>query len=328
MNNITADTPLVSIVLPSYKRAYVLPDAINSILNQTYTNFELIIVDDNSPDNTAEVIKSFNDPRIRYVKNEFNLKLPRTLNKGFSLAQGEYLTWTSDDNIFEPTAIEKMAEALQTSQCEFVYADYYLFIDTDANSKPLNPQHSQLPFPIQLEKSNDIGACFMYTRRVYEETGEYDPELFLVEDYDYFIRIEKKFKMQHISSPLYYFRRDDNTLYCSRFCEVKASDFLVRYKNNLLDDNAVLDAIIALITQNMKGLKNPFLRGSYLLVYKLSYKLTQLQKILTLWFLKKSLGLSVKSLLHDYSEGQATFEVTRDNIKNLLQNYGTIEYGI
>jgi glycosyltransferase involved in cell wall biosynthesis len=326
LNNITADTPLVSIVLPSYKRAYVLPDAINSILNQTYTNFELIIVDDNSPDNTAEVIKSFNDPRIQYVKNESNLKLPRTLNKGFSLAQGEYLTWTSDDNIFEPTAIEKMVAALQASQCEFVYADYYLFSDTDANSKPLNPQHSQLPFPIQLEKSNDIGACFMYTRRVYEEIGEYDPELFLVEDYDYFIRIEKKFKMQHIPSPLYYFRRDDNTLYCSRFCEVKASDFLVRYKNKLLDDNAVLDSMIALITQDMKGLKNPLLSSSYLLVHKLSFKLTQLQKKFTFWFLKNSLKKKVKPLLHNYSKGQVTFEITRNNIKDLLQSYGTIEY--
>ena len=83
---------------------------------------------------------------------------------------------------------------------------------------------------LQLEKGNHIGACFMYTRGVYEAVGEYDPELFLVEDYDYFMRIAKRFRMCHLAEPslyLYYFRRHDDALYVSRFCEVKASDVLV-----------------------------------------------------------------------------------------------------
>ena len=119
MSNNPSDTPLVSIVLPTYKRAHVLPNAIRSVLNQTYANLELIIVDDNSPDDTPEVVKSFRDARVKYVRNEPNLKLPRALNKGFSLARGTYLTWTSDDNLFADDAIEKMVARLQAGELRF-----------------------------------------------------------------------------------------------------------------------------------------------------------------------------------------------------------------
>ena len=100
--------PDVSIVLPTYKRAHVLAGAIRSVLRQSFARLELIVVDDNSPDNTREVVASFDDPRIRYVRNDPNLKLPRALNRGFALARGAYLTWTSDDNFYGETAIVRM----------------------------------------------------------------------------------------------------------------------------------------------------------------------------------------------------------------------------
>ncbi len=328
MNNTQLNSPLVSIVLPTYNRAYVLPQAIHSVLNQTYKNLELIIVDDNSPDNTSEIVKSFNDSRIRYLRNDPNLKLPRALNKGFSVAQGDLLTWTSDDNLFDENAIEKMVEYLTTEHCNFVYADYYLFSDLDDNGKPLDISHDHLPDQIQLEKGNHIGACFMYTRLVYEKIGEYDPELFLVEDYDYFIRISKHFRSGHIAEPLYYFRRDENTLYCSRFCEVKASDFLVRYKNSLLDETAVLDAMINLIMGNIEGLKNPLLRRLYPVIHKRSFRLTQLFNSFTARYLKYKLAKPVHHFLNQYSSKHATFKETRDELKNLLQSLATIEYGL
>ena len=121
MNDTAPEQPLVSIVIPTYNRAHVLAYAVRSVLDQTYTNLELIIVDDNSPDNTRAVVDSFKDERIRYVKNEPNLKLPRTLNKGFSLAKGSFLTWTSDDNLYANNAIEKMVATLQAGNCGFVY---------------------------------------------------------------------------------------------------------------------------------------------------------------------------------------------------------------
>jgi len=160
-------TPLVSIVLPTYKRAHVLPLAIRSVLGQTYPNWELIVVSDNSPDNTEAVVKSFDDPRIRYFCNDPNLKLPRTLNRGFSLAKGDYLTWTSDDNMLAPDAIARMVDALSGGEADFVFADYYEFADTDVDGNPLDMRQVRLPDAPDLAKGNAIGACFLYTREVY-----------------------------------------------------------------------------------------------------------------------------------------------------------------
>ena len=317
---------LVSIVLPTYKRAHVLPDAIRSVLRQTYKNLELIIVDDNSPDDTATVVKSFDDARIRYVKNDPNLKLPRALNKGFSLANGAYLTWTSDDNVFADNAIEKMVDALHAKDCEFVYADYYLFADLDAAGNPLDARHERLSNKLQLEKSNHIGACFLYTRKVYEEVGEYDPELFLVEDYDYFIRIAKRFGVRHISEPLYFFRRHDDALYCSRFCEVKAADVLVRYKNGLLSETDVLEALVTLLVRNTDDLNNPFLRWSHRAVRKFSFRLTTMYREMLTEYLRRHLKSRVLALLEGYRSQQFRFDETKNELAGLVRRIGTLKY--
>ena len=321
-----AEKPLVSIVLPTYNRAHVLAHAIQSILNQTYTKLELIIVDDNSADNTRAVVDSFKDARIRYTKNDPNLRLPRALNKGFSLANGAYLTWTSDDNTYANIAIEKMVEVLERGSCEFVYADYFLFADLDAAGQPMDVRHERLPDQLQLERTNHIGACFLYTRKVYEEIGQYDPELFLVEDYDYFIRITKRFAACHIPEPLYYFRRHDEALFCSRYCEVKAADVLVRYKNGLLDDEQALNAVVTLILRNADGLRNPLLRWSRRAVRNVSFQLTNMHIQLCNRYLLRRLRGNVTSILASYRTKERTFAESKETLSKLMQDIGTIEY--
>ncbi len=320
------DQPLVSVVLPTYKRAHVLPSAIRSVLGQTYGNLELIVVDDNSPDATRDVVATFVDPRIRYVRNEPNLRLPRALNRGFSLARGEYLTWTSDDNLYGERAIEKMVAAMQQRKWDFVYADYYHFTDLDAEGKPLEIRHRKLPDTLQLEKGNHLGACFMYSREVYEAVGEYDPELFLVEDYDYFMRIAKRFRIGHIAEPLYYFRRHDDALYVSRFCEVKASDFLGRYKNHLLSEAEVLEEIVTLLLRDPGNLHNRFLRLTHRGVRTRSYTLTKWHEELLATYLRWRLRGRVSRLLEDYRSKNIAFVAARDTLCVTMKEQGTIAY--
>jgi hypothetical protein len=181
---------------------------------------------------------------------------------------------------------------------------------------------------VRLDVGNHIGACFMYTRRAYEAVGEYDPELFLVEDYDYFIRIAKQFPLCHIAEPLYYFRRDDATLYCSRFAEVKASDILVRHKNGLIDEGQLLQAMIGLITRNPEDLANPVLRWVYGVVKGLSYRLSQWNSSLTHRYLGVRLRSPVAGLLAAYRQGTANFGQTRDALRDLMQRHGRIEYKV
>ena len=318
--------PLVSVVLPTYKRAHLLAQAIRSVLDQTYANLELIVVDDNSPDDTAAVVQSFDDPRIHYAKNDPNLKLPRALNRGFSLARGDYLTWTSDDNLLAPTAIEKMVDVLSSGNCDFVYADYWLFSEQDPDGRPLAPQHDRLPDNLQLDKGNHIGACFLYTRRLYESVGEYDPELFLVEDYDYFLRAARQFHFCHLGEPLYYFRRDDATLYCSRYPEVKASDVLVRFKNGAIDAENAAGILVNLLLQHPAELKDAGLRRAFAIRQRVSYRLGSWLVQRGRARMKQQLARDISPLFARYQSSQASFGDTRAALLDNVREHGVLAY--
>jgi glycosyltransferase involved in cell wall biosynthesis len=325
-NQVPETHPLVSIVLPTYKRAHLLAQAIRSVLDQTYANLELIVVDDSSPDDTTAVVQSFNDPRVRYVKNEPNLKLPRALNRGFALARGEYLTWTSDDNLLAAEAIEKMVDVLASRDCDFVYADYWLFSEQDADGRPLSPQHDRLPDTLQLHKGNHIGACFLYTRRLYEAVGDYDPELFLVEDYDYFLRAARQFRFCHLGEPLYYFRRDDATLYCSRFPEVKASDVLVRFKNGAIDADSAAEILANLLLQHPDDLTDAGMRRAFAIRQRVSYRLGAWLVERGRARLKNRVAREIAPLLARYRASQSSFVEARTALLESVRAHGMLAY--
>ncbi len=107
--------PLVSVVLPVYNAELFLAKAINSILQQTYITFEFIIINDGSTDGSERIILSFNDSRIRYIKNETNLKLIATLNKGITLAQGAYIARMDADDEAHPNRLHQQVAYMQTN---------------------------------------------------------------------------------------------------------------------------------------------------------------------------------------------------------------------
>jgi glycosyltransferase involved in cell wall biosynthesis len=92
----------VSVIIPAYNQAQFLGDAIQSVLDQTYTNFELLVVNDASPDNTAEVVRQFSDPRIHYIVHKENRGLPATRNTGMRAASGEFIALLDADDFFHP----------------------------------------------------------------------------------------------------------------------------------------------------------------------------------------------------------------------------------
>lgn len=203
---------LVSIVLPVYNGARFLRESIDSVLHQTYTNWELLILDDCSTDETSAISMEYTgiDSRIRYYRNEKNLRLPGNLNRGFSLSAGEYLTWTSDDNLFRPTALERMVDVLgSNASVDLVYASYQII---DEHGAPKQVFAADPNGQDHILGSNVVGACFMYTRKVYEQVGDYDADLFLVEDFDYWQRVMMKFRAMPIAEVLYDYRWHDASL--------------------------------------------------------------------------------------------------------------------
>ena len=202
---------LVSIILPIYNGEKYMRQSIDSVLAQTYTNWELLIIDDGSTDRTAEIASEYlnKDSRIHYYKNPQNMRLPRTLNRGFSLARGAYLTWTSDDNYYYPTALEQMVTALEAERKDFVFASCDVI---DGEGKIVECIMVSDRAKKSIVGSNPVGACFLYTRKVYETVGNYDPEMTLVEDFDYWQRICMKFPPACISEKLYAYRWHDGAL--------------------------------------------------------------------------------------------------------------------
>jgi glycosyltransferase involved in cell wall biosynthesis len=195
--------PLVSIVLPTYNGSRYLREAIDSCLAQTYANFELILVDDCSTDATPDIIAEYagRDPRIRPIRHEVNKKLPQALNTGHAAARGEYLTWTSDDNRYLPRALQEMTWFLEEHpSVALVYTDCVLI---DENGDYLRDFPAQPPSRLAYV---DTLACFLYRRTMYETLGGYDPDLFLAEDYEYWLRAYRQFELAPLHEALYEYR--------------------------------------------------------------------------------------------------------------------------
>jgi glycosyltransferase involved in cell wall biosynthesis len=250
--------PLISVVLPTYNGARYLRQSITSCLTQTHQNLELIIVDDHSSDDTPLIIRSFQDSRIHYIRNDINQRLPSALNIGFAQAKGDYLTWTSDDNFYLPEALEKMLLTLLSRQGDFVYCAYFSIHD---DQKRDDRQIVRLPEDASFKDVNFVRACFMYSRRVMEQIGCYDPEVELSEDYDYWIRVSKKFKLHYLNEPLYCYRYHNNALFSKRYWEQEVVKCLVRYRHGLFSQEEALKYLIQLYArQRSKRPLRPFVR--------------------------------------------------------------------
>ena len=124
---------LVSIITPSYNTARFIAETINSVLAQTYTNWEMIIVDDCSTDDTDVIVGSFSDPRIRYLKNEKNSGAAVSRNRALQEAKGKWVAFLDSDDLWEPDKLEKQIRFMEESGCHFSYTNYRE-IDDDGNS--------------------------------------------------------------------------------------------------------------------------------------------------------------------------------------------------
>jgi glycosyltransferase involved in cell wall biosynthesis len=209
-----ADTTarMISIVLPTYNGARYIEQAIESCLSQTYRYLELIVVDDGSRDDTTVKVEAYlgRDRRVRLVRHDRNRTLPVALNTGFAAAGGDYLTWTSDDNIYHPEALAKMLAFLEArADVGMVYTDYS-FIDQDG--RVIERKIAGEPHRLLSEDYNCLSPCFLYRRKVRDVVGDYANDLYLAEDYDYWLRVSHRFRLSPYHEDLYAYRAHPSSL--------------------------------------------------------------------------------------------------------------------
>jgi glycosyltransferase involved in cell wall biosynthesis len=210
----SAGTPRVSVILPTYNQAEYLPLALDSIFQQTWRDFELIVVNDGSTDATPKILERYHSQYAGrcpfHVVHQANQKLPRALNEGFRRARGEYLTWTSSDNVLHPGMLEALVEALNHNpDVGLVYADWE---EIDEAGRVLRTIETCDYNRLLLLRLNFVNACFLYRRACQENVGFYDPEYIYAEDWEYWIRISRRFKMRRVPRVLYQYRTHAKSL--------------------------------------------------------------------------------------------------------------------
>ena len=225
---------VVSIVMPVYNGEKYLRKSIDSVMKQTFKDWELIIVDDCSIDSSPEIMSEYAelDDRIKVVHNVVNSKIPTSLNNGFEKASGNYYTWTSDDNLYEKNAIEKMVKYLDKHEDIGLVYSYMKFIDELGRETGVFKAQ-----PENIFSNNCIGACFMYRADIANRVGEYNPDCLLVEDYEYWLRIRNVSKIGYIDELLYQYRCHENSLTETKMIQVreKLYDLRVRMIQNMND---------------------------------------------------------------------------------------------
>lgn len=217
---------LVSVVLPVYNGGDILADSIKSVLKQTYKNFELIIINDGSKDDTLKIASEFaeKDQRIRVLTQE-NKKIPRTLSRGFREAKGEFLTWTSADNVMDEDFLEKMVNDLKENpQTAMIwgnmrlinakgkkYANHGWFEYPMGSGNVIFPNNA---YELNTYANNTIGAAFMYRKAAAEILGCYSSYKHTLEDYDYWMRMNSLLTLKHTAfqKPIYSYRWHDGSL--------------------------------------------------------------------------------------------------------------------
>jgi glycosyltransferase involved in cell wall biosynthesis len=212
--------PKVSVVMPTYNQAHFIAEAIQSALDQTFQDFEIVVVDDGSTDNTKEVVAGFQDPRIKYIYQE-NRGVAAASNAGILASTGEYIAGLSSDDMWLPQNLEFKVKLLDSRpDMSIVCSDLYEFdSDTGATLCRLWRNKSgrylrelqdgvRQPLTEYLSKGSLFRIVTMIVRRqVFDEVGYYDESL-RVEDYEMFVRILQRLSsIGIINSPLVKYRR-------------------------------------------------------------------------------------------------------------------------
>lgn len=187
---------LISVIMPVYNRSKTIELAINSVLQQTNPDFELIIVDDSSTDNTVEVISSIKDPRISVFQLNKNSGAASARNYGIKKSRGPIISFLDSDDYFEPDFLKISFETLKDTppKVGFMWTGvrYHKGSELKENSwVPVYKESTYLTFLHNLQIGTGAGICIK--REVFEMCGYFDEELPAAEDTEFFLRISQKF---------------------------------------------------------------------------------------------------------------------------------------
>jgi len=199
--------PTVSVIITTYNRPKLLPRAIESVISQSFTDFECIIVDDcSSKKETKDIIESFDDERLSYIRHIKNRGLSAARNTGLELASGEYVAFLDDDDEWLPEKLEKQVELFEGLNEDFamVYCWMYYINDSDGEVvREYCPEYRGYIFPDTLDAQPiGAGSTLLVRREIAAQLGGFDEDLSRGIDGDFIRRICKEYKLDYVSETL------------------------------------------------------------------------------------------------------------------------------
>lgn len=216
--------PSVSVIVPTYNTLSYLPEAIGSILNQTFEDFEILLVNDGSTDQTEEWVKRLTDSRIHYIYQK-NQGLSAARNTGIRLAQGKYIALLDADDRWAPTKLAKQVAYLNVHPEMGMVHTWVSFIDGQGTStgRIWKTQAEGWVLP-QLLHRNDVAVLSVLVRReCFETIGEFDTQLRSLEDWEMWLRLAASYPIGILQESLAEYRQLPGSM--SRNCEVMEASF-------------------------------------------------------------------------------------------------------
>jgi glycosyltransferase involved in cell wall biosynthesis len=304
--------PLISVVLPVYNCALYIEEAINSILNQTIQDFEIIIIDDCSVDETVKIVQSIGDTRIKLILKEENKGLIDSLNIGFKEAKGKYIARMDGDDISLPERFKKQLGILQNNSDIKVCGCWLQLFGNSVEIIKHKEFHDEIVARLLLSCSMSMGAV-MFNRKTFESYS-FDENKKHVEDYDFWSRVAWAGKFHNIQEVLYYYRTHNSQvtkLYndMQRYGDIGIKLFLfkkLKYNTEFFSDEMITKMLLLNKPIEIKDFKL-FLKwlNQLTLLNKKNqiYSPSELEKVLkiikrsilfSLYFEKTSIGITKK----------------------------------
>jgi glycosyltransferase involved in cell wall biosynthesis len=224
------NNPAISVIIPTYNHAQYIIETVKSVLNQTYRDFEIIIIDDGSKDNTRDILNSYIDENLVHYIYQESQGVSAARNTGIKVARGKYSAFMDADDIMLPESLAKRIKFMEKHQdIDFVFTDFFLE-DTKSNCNPypfLKKREMLLSLSPALEKQDGTTYSFhpsyykmsikkdifpititiMVRKKCFEDVGYFDVNLRMSQDEDMWLRIMRKYKVGFIDEPLSIYKR-------------------------------------------------------------------------------------------------------------------------
>jgi glycosyltransferase involved in cell wall biosynthesis len=205
---------LISVIIPVYNGQLTIEETVKSVLNQTFTDFELIVINDGSTDSTLDILKKFHDNRI-IIYSYPNAGLSASRNRGIKLARGEFISFIDADDLWSSDKLKNQLESLRENPEAAVAYSWTSFIDKSGNTLDYGIQYTVNGYVFQ-----DLltfffigsGSNALIRKKVFNEVGQFDETLTSAEDWDMFLRIAARYHFASVPAPQIFYRLIDNSM--------------------------------------------------------------------------------------------------------------------